>query len=479
MPRHTTVDGHDHRVVELVGAAGVGDPFTVRGPRVGTAPAGTPRERSVLTRFHVDDAQFLARAVVRQVSAVGREPGIVVTAWTVGELALLLSREIVREKLRGAVPPRDVRDLVGVARPGNVALGRRRVGHPRRRSVALHGSGENLPARNERELLLVGGHREAAEPVGHVLDLGPRTLDRAHEVDVELGGPARRRVVCPDAEVPLEGNQRPVDRDGRPEHPALSEVREPLLAAHTGGVSGNGPQILGPTPVRHEVDAFSGVIPHRPGVLPARSERRVRRRGALAHKPNLGLVDVGVAVPPPLAPRHVATCADGDDALIRSRSREELGLVLVRGDGERRPTRGSDSVDVAHARDVLVRRREVDPLRVARPSIELLRARGVGEARDTSVAQVYHVDVEASVPVGVEGDARCVRGVERPRFIARVRHQKSRRTALRGHRPDVSTRDESDLGAVRRDSGLGEGGKSLDVGLRGQSRGWRRQNGGA
>src|SRR5215203_4486615 len=84
---------------------------------------------------------------------------------------------------------------------------------------------------------------------------------RAFRTDLDLLRHVARPVVYPDAEITLERDRLPVERDRRPEHPAAREVRQPSLITAADRL---GPEILWTPAVADEIDRRSIARPHRP-----------------------------------------------------------------------------------------------------------------------------------------------------------------------------------------------------------------------
>ena len=273
------------------------------------------------------------------------------------------------------------------------------------------------------------------------------------EGDRNLGRLARRRVAFPEAEVPLEDDRLSIGRKCRPEDAAAREMRE-----RPGGAGRRPhPEVLSPAPVGHEVDGLSVGRPHGPHL--AGAGRRQALVPAVALDPDLALVEMARALAPPLG-RSDAPRREGEGRSVRRRGRKKLAGVAVGRDRHGRAAFRRNAVDVVHAGDVPAVRREVDPLAVGRPGIELLVGVVVGQALQLSRVERQDVNVAVARAVRGKGEPFAVGGEERARLGRRVRDEEVRRAAGRGRRPDVASRGEDDGAAVGRQRGLGQRGAS-------------------
>ena len=182
-------------------------------------------------------------------------------------------------------------------------------------------------------------------------------------------------------------------------------------------------------------------------------------------EPELGLVDVGVAVAPPLG----AADAFGDEGEVLAVGRGsafELVEVALATDFERGAAGGADAEDVALAGDVVDGGGEVEPFAVGGPGVERFGGVGVGEAGELAGGEGEDVDVAHAGAGGDEGEAGAIGGVEGPRLGGGMGDEEVGFAAGGGYGPDVAAGDEGDLAAIggdgglaeRREGGLGEGG---------------------
>src|SRR5437763_12853337 len=112
--------------------------------------------------------------------------------------------------------------------------------------------------------------------------------------------------------------------------------------------------------------------PHRPDLLrPVAGQLAELAPAEILEQPELRLVHVAAAVPPPLS-RGAAVADEGERLAVRRRR----GVVLVDhalvGDHHWRAAGGGDAVDVVGGVAGAAVRGEVDPLAVARPGVELI-----------------------------------------------------------------------------------------------------------
>ena len=203
----------------------------------------------------------------------------------------------------------------------------------------------------------------------------------------------------------------------------------------------------------------------------ALGEALVARRGrrAIVAEPQLGLVEVRVALAPPLA-GAVAAGRERHALAVGRRRGEELAGVAVGADGHRRAAVAPHAIEVVHPRDVAAGRREVQPLAVARPPVQPLQPiverhlfEGAGRKRED-------VDVAAAGAIRNERQPLAVRRIERPRLGRLVRDEQARIAAGGRHGPDVAARDHRDLGAIRGDRRFGKRRQRFDSGHRGRLR---------
>jgi hypothetical protein len=141
-------------------------------------------------------------------------------------------------------------------------------------------------------------------------------------------------------------------------------------------------------------------------------------------QPDFGFVEVGAAIAPPL-PRAVAAGGKGDTGSIRRRGREVLAGVAIRADRRRRAAFGPDAEKIVHAGDVAARRRKVDPRPIARPRVKPFDPIVERQLPQRACGEVHQINVAATGPVRHEGQRPAIRGVERPRFAGRVRHEQT------------------------------------------------------
>jgi hypothetical protein len=154
-------------------------------------------------------------------------------------------------------------------------------------------------------------------------------------------------------------------------------------------------------------------------------------------EPDLGFVDMRVAVAPPLA-RRVAARGERHEVARRRWRREVLVHVAVGRNGHGRAALGADAEDVVRAGHILRGGGEVQPLAIARPGVELLAAIVEGDALERARRELQHVDIAAAGAVGNKRQARAIGRVERPRFHRRMRHQQMRFPTPEGRGPDIS-----------------------------------------
>src|SRR5439155_21147843 len=106
--------------------------------------------------------------------------------------------------------------------------------------------------------------------------------------------------------------------------------------------------ILGAAAIGNVEDGAAVFAPHRPHFLSsAFADLFVTRLGAKAHQPNFALVDVAVALAPPLREAEPVP-GESDRATIRRGSAEIFTHESVGGHFHRRPAIDSDAEDVVH-----------------------------------------------------------------------------------------------------------------------------------
>ena len=261
-----------------------------------------------------------------------------------------------------AVAVGDVSEPPAVGRPRQLALLARRRRHARSVAAVLRGGGEDLAVDGEGDLLAVGRQGELLDLVAERAMLDAGGGGRAAERDRHLARLAGRGVERPHAEAPLERDRLAVLGGGWPQHASVLERRQRLGRASP--IGADAPDVLRAAAIGHEV-ASSVAAPHRPRVLGAAARHRlIGRRGAAdLDEPNLALVEMTVAVAPPLRPR-VGARRDRDRVASRRRRREVLRRVAIGGHRHRRAAVDRDAIDVRHAGDVVTARREVHPLAV-------------------------------------------------------------------------------------------------------------------
>lgn len=215
------------------------------------------------------------------------------------------------------------------------------------------------------------------------------------------------------------------------------------------------PDVLRAVAIGHVVDTLAVGCPHRPILARAAAGQPLEgRAGAVpAAQPDLRLVDVAVADPPPLRAREPAH-VEGDRVAARRRCAVEFVEIRLGDVRHRRAATRAHAEDIALAVDVVARRGEVDP--AAAPALEPLDAIVVGELRERSGRERQHVDVGRPVAVRDERELRSVGRVERTIADQRVVDQDARGAAGAARGPDASTRDECDRASVGRDGGLRE-----------------------
>jgi hypothetical protein len=305
---------------------------------------------------------------------------------------------------------------------------------------------------DDRRLLAVGRQRHGIE-AGLVQALLARRRRRTAQGDRGLGGLARGGVQRPDREAALEDYGPAVIADRRPQHPAVGEARDLLgLAA-----DGQPPDVLRAALVAHVIERAAVGPPHRPQVLGAgRQQFRVRRRRRDRFQPQLGFVDVRVAVAPPLTVAQALGHQSHRLAVGRRRALE-FGQVALAADLQRRAAGRRDAEDVALPRDVVGARGEIDPLTVTRPAVQGLARLRIGQALQFARGERQHIEVGVAAARGDEGQPAPVWRIGGPRLCGGIGDQQPGLTALGGNRPDVAARNEGDLGAVGRQGGLGQG----------------------
>ena len=107
---------------------------------------------------------------------------------------------------------------------------------------------------------------------------------------------------------------------------------------------------------------------------------------------------------------------------VGRRRREELVRVAIAADRHRRAAVSRHAIDVVHAaRQVVAVRKEVQPLAIARPPVELIQPVVVGHALDVAGGEREDVDVAAAGPRRDERELRLVGREDRMGIVGRVR----------------------------------------------------------
>ena len=216
------------------------------------------------------------------------------------------------------------------------------------------------------------------------------------------------------------------------------------------------PEVLVPVLIAHQIEGRAVPRPHGPGVLGVGGQQPAILRAVHGLEPHLGLVDVRMAVAPPLlagdAPGH-----QGQGPAVRGRRGLELIEIALGADLQRRAAGGANAEDVPLALDVVPRRGEVDPRSVRRPAVQDLARVGPGQPGDLSRGQGQDIDAVRPIAGGLEGEPRPVGRVQGPRLRGGMGHQQMGHSPRRRDGPDVAARDEGDLLAVGRHRRLGQG----------------------
>ena len=173
-------------------------------------------------------------------------------------------------------------------------------------------------------------------------------------------------------------------------------------------------------------------------------------------EPDFALVDVAVAMPPPLAERQAAR-RDRNRRPVGRRCGPVLRRIPIRCHRHRCAALGTHAKDVAHAGDVARRGGEVEPLSVVRPAVELVVRIVERDALQLTRGERQHVDVAVAGAGRHEREPRAIGRPFRPALVGRMRHEKSRVAASKRHRPDVAAGYEDDLLVIGRETGLGKG----------------------
>src|SRR6185312_3325785 len=310
--------------------------------------------------------------------AVGRELEVALVGITLGEGALLFGDEVVLVDVVVAGAVGDVDDAAAVGRPVQVKLELAGVGEAQARAAGVGAHGKHLATGDEGDFLAVGRNRHGVHGIeAAMLDARPR--GHALKVDGNRGGTAGPKVETPDAEAALEDDGAAVGGDGGEEDAAAGEMRDRARR----GAGGHLPDVFGTVAVGHKVEVAAVGRPHRPNLLGAAIHDLAVGHGGGVQIPDGGLVDVRLALAPPLRERHFAAGHEGHGAVGRGGG-VVLALVPFRGDDHGRAADGADAVDVVHAADVVAAGAEVDPPTIGRPGVESVHAVVVGEAEEAS-----------------------------------------------------------------------------------------------
>ncbi len=280
-----------------------------------------------------------------------------------------------------------------------------------------------------------------------VLDFG--RCRRADQRDGQRVSLAVFGIELPDLKVVLEDDGLAVVADGGPQHASGGEPGYLLRL----GARGQSPDILRPAAVAHEVKLAAIWHPHGPGVAAVEIDQTlVGGSGSVVAHPDLGFIQMAVPVAPPLRIAHTPR-RERHRVAVRRRGRLKLVGEAIGTDGHRSASLGAHPVEVVLAPDVVGAVREVEPLAVARPGVELIQAVIESDALQISRGQREHIDIAVSRARGDEGQSLPVRRVQRPGLVGGMRDQQVRFASLGGRHPDVPTGDECDLrprGAQRR-----------------------------
>ena len=439
------------------------DPLAVRRPdrprRVERIGERAGRDHAILLRREVQHPQLLAVAEERDRLPVGREHRPEVRRGDRRERRLGRRSEIVQTKLLRAFACRDVGDPPAVGRPDGVRLDGGRGGHARRVAAVLRRRREHVSARDEHDLPAVGRERE----VGKLIRL-PRALGRGrrgdaaprdrHLLRLPAGGVHR-----PDAEVPLEGDRPAVGRDRWPQHAPVVEARHRAIRA--GGRRRPRPDVLDAVAIGDVEERRPVRVPHRRQLARvALRDLGVRLRAVAGDlvdvdDPQLRLVDVAAGLAPPLI-RSDAARAERQPVAVGRRRRAKFVDVPIGRDGRRRAALAGHAEDVVHARDVVARRAEVDPPRIARPAVQLLQPVVPRHSAERAGRERDDVDVAAAGPRGDERELASVGREERAPVVGRIGREQARVAAAGRDGPDVAAGRERNLTPVRRDARLAE-----------------------
>src|ERR1700728_1506506 len=106
--------------------------------------------------------------------------------------------------------------------------------------------------------------------------------------------------------------------------------------------------------------------------------------------------------------------------------------------------------------DVVNGGREINPLAVAGPAVELVGLIAPGEAAQIAGGEGEDVDVAATGARGDEGKLRAIGRVDGSRFRRWIGNEQMRFAAGCGDSPDIAARGKGDLMAVGRERRLGK-----------------------
>ena len=368
------------------------------------------------------------------------------------EPRLLARTEIVQEEPLRAVAIRDVDEPAAVRRPPDLTFARGRRRDARGRAAVARRGGEHLAVNDERHLLAVRRKLHLLEAVRerHVLD--GRTGRRPAERDRDWLRLARAGVEGPDGEVALERDHPAVSRDRRPQDSAVRESGDGRWLTTDRTLH----NVLWSRLVGDVIERAAIGRPHGPLVLRlSRAHALVAHGRWIAQDPDLRFIEVTPTDPPPLSRGRPAR-REGDGAAVRRRRRPVLVRVPVGAHRHGRPTLGADAEHVVHAGDLAARGREVEPLAVGRPRVELVEPVVERQAGEVAGRERQHVHVAAAGARRDERQSLPVGRVQRPRFVRGMRDEQPSDAAGRRHRPNVAAGRERDLAMVGRDPGLGE-----------------------
>ncbi len=329
-----------------------------------------------------------------------------------GEGALGGGVEVVFVQAGAAVALAAIDDAGGVGGPVGVGLGGVGAGDALGLATVFGGGGKDVAVGYDGDLFTIRGEGKAG-PLGEGGVGGAGGAGCASEGDLDRLGFAGGGVHGPDAEVALEEDGLAVVADGGPEDAAVGEVSELRRFA---GRDVGAVEVLSAGMVGHEVEVFAVRRPHGPRVFAGGGEElAVGAGGGEGFEPDLGLVDVGVTVAPPLRGAD-AFGDEGDLGAVGGGGGLEFVEVAVAGDFEGGATGRADSVDVSQAGDVGGGRGEVEPLTVAGPGVEVVGCVGVGDALGLAGGEGEDVGVAEAGAGGDEGEASAVGGVEGARL---------------------------------------------------------------